>query len=344
MTLALNAKSDLSKAQNLYFQVVVVSLVFISLLSGCTGARLNSTEPVQSQKPDWVIPAAPQTQHKGDDSEVQPEKVVQQSPPTTNADVTQKTDVTQEPTVVVKSPENPPSTQVTTTLPPEEKSSGINILGLKLPERISLLDIVYAGKIKPTVYYLPQYTDQDQEKCTDAEKQNLIDENGATLAAVCPKIYQQCALQGTCELNFKGEKKLINIVGRKKIGLVFFEVKNNCTQGLGVKNICLDAFYTLAADLTIYKPGQVVFIPQIIGTALPDGSLHNGFFVIRDMGYGIRGEGRFDFFSGVVHWRDKKSPFTQHKLADVNTRMDYFLVGGESMKAILQLRAFPLKP
>ena len=60
--------------------------------------------------------------------------------------------------------------------------------------------------------------------------------------------------------------------------------------------MCLDPYYSVAADLDIYKLGTVVYVPSFVGVLLPSGVNHDGYFVVRDSGSSIKGYGRFDFF------------------------------------------------
>lgn len=35
--------------------------------------------------------------------------------------------------------------------------------------------------------------------------------------------------------------------------------------------MCLDPYFTVAADLNFYKLGDVIFVPQFVGEVMPDG-------------------------------------------------------------------------
>jgi 3D (Asp-Asp-Asp) domain-containing protein len=56
---------------------------------------------------------------------------------------------------------------------------------------------------------------------------------------------------------------------------------------------------TVAADLTQYKIGTVLFIPALKGRTCPqNGQPVDGCFIVGDKGGAIRGQGRFDMFGG----------------------------------------------
>ncbi|WP_415063232.1 hypothetical protein [Bdellovibrio sp.] len=212
------------------------------------------------------------------------------------------------------------------------------------PEVDSKNDMVGPGTLKPTVYYFV-IIDEDKNTCPSESKQTLHGAGGKSLLSVCPKTAQACGLQGSCGVIQKGVTHTFNIIGRFEGQDRYFEIEEDgCRFGYGVRSSCLDPFYTLAADLEIYKPGEVIFVPAVVGLQLPDGSKHNGYFVIRDKGRGVKGLGRFDFFSGFYSWYDPKNPFKKLGLGDIKTNIPYFRVGGETAKKVLLNRAFPQLP
>lgn len=210
--------------------------------------------------------------------------------------------------------------------------------------KVSNADVAEAGFLKPTIYYFPVYN-EDKGGCSASEKVTLHGEDGKPLMNVCRKSSNSCGLQGTCSIIQKGKIRLFNILDRIRGQDRYFEIdRNECRFGYGVRSICLDPFYTLAADLRIYKPGDVIFIPAIAGTVLPSGTIHDGFFVVRDKGRGINGRGRFDFFTGLLSWFDDKNPFAKLGLGDKKTSMQYFKIKGSKAQEILSRRVYPGLP
>lgn len=161
---------------------------------------------------------------------------------------------------------------------------------------------------------------------------------------VCPYTLSTCGEEGSCAIIKNGTRYAVNVLGRVKGQDHFIDIGKECPFGYGVRNICLDPFYTLAADLKIYKPGEVIFIPAVQGLGLPDGSKHDGFFVIRDEGRGVKGRGRFDFFTGYFRWNNSKNPFLKLKLGDTNSHHTYYRVKGARAEAVKAARGYPRLP
>nr|BFD68389.1 hypothetical protein HAGR004_34110 [Bdellovibrio sp. HAGR004] len=205
-------------------------------------------------------------------------------------------------------------------------------------------EVVGPGILKPTVYFFA-ILNEDKNGCKPETRRTLHGAGSKPLLKVCPKTAAACSLQGSCGVIQKGKMHTFNIIGRFDGQDRYFEIpEDGCRFGYGVNSSCLDPFYTLAADLTIYKPGEVIFVPAVVGLELPDGSKHNGYFVIRDKGRGIKGMGRFDFFSGHYSWNDSENPFKKIGLGDVNTNIPYYRIKGEAAKKVQASRAFPSLP
>lgn len=202
--------------------------------------------------------------------------------------------------------------------------------------------IIRSGVITPTVYYFP-IIDESKVSCKD--KVSLFNKKGISLIRICQSTLAACALQGSCAIVQGDKLRSFNVAGRTQGQNRFFEMTDDpCKYGYGVKNSCLDPFYTVAADLTIYKPGDVIYVPAVAGLHLPNGSEHHGYFVVRDTGGAIKGKGRFDFFSGFYSWRDQKNPFVKLGLASKKTRLPYYQVSGKKVGMVLQSRRFPSLP
>ncbi|GIL16770.1 MAG: hypothetical protein BroJett040_05210 [Oligoflexia bacterium] len=205
-------------------------------------------------------------------------------------------------------------------------------------------DVVEQGKVTPTIYYI-ETINEDINSCDESEKRDLHGAQGVVLLKVCKKTLKICGLQGSCTVITNGETYRLNILDQVMGQDRFFVIpENGCVFGYGVNSICLDPYHTVAADLRLYKPGDVIFMPDLVGLKLPDGQVHSGFLVVRDEGRGIVGSGRFDFFSGEMRWTDPNNPFVKMKLDDERTRLNYYKIKGDLAQAIIQARAFPLIP
>ncbi|WP_413289065.1 3D domain-containing protein [Bdellovibrio sp. HCB337] len=226
----------------------------------------------------------------------------------------------------------------------EEDFPGFAFQSPDREQKISLerQDIVSVGTIKPTVYYFP-IINEDQTSCSS--KVSLIGKSGENLASICQSTLAACSLQGSCAIVQRNKTRSFNIAGRAHGRDRFFEMTNSpCKYGFGVKNSCLDPFYSIAADLSIYKAGDVIYVPSAAGLRLPNGGKHNGYFIVRDTGRSIVGKGRFDFFSGYYSWRDPKNPFKSLGLGDKRTKLTFYKVSGETAQTVLEGRDFPKLP
>ncbi len=204
------------------------------------------------------------------------------------------------------------------------------------PETPPTTDYKRGGIITPTIYYNPIYHDDDQT-CKEDARVSLKEKSGNTLIKVCRSIAKECGLQGSCTIEQNGELRLFNILTRIKGQDYFFEMdREECSYGFGVRSLCLVPYHTVAADLTIYKAGQVIYIPSMKGIKLPNGRLHSGYFVVRDKGRGIKGAGRFDFFTGFLKWTDPANPFVKVGLGNKDTDMVFYIVKGEAAKKALR--------
>ncbi|GIL16771.1 MAG: hypothetical protein BroJett040_05220 [Oligoflexia bacterium] len=211
-------------------------------------------------------------------------------------------------------------------------------------EKAKDYQIVEEGNISPTIYF-NEVIYENETTCAEGEKKDLHGAKGVVLMKVCQGTLDRCGLQGSCTVVQNNKIYRLNILTQVRGQDRFFEIPNGgCIFGYGVDSICLDPFYTLAADMKLYKPGDVIFIPAAVGLELPNGGKHSGYFVIRDQGRGIVGKGRFDFFAGYYSWRDEKNPFLKLKLHDVNTKLPYYKITGDRAKLVLTSRAFPLIP
>jgi len=230
------------------------------------------------------------------------------------------------------------------TLSLEDKSPLVPDITKDLPAEVSIDAVESKGIVTPSVYFFTAMN-EDRNSCVESERRDLIDPNGNVLDRVCPKTFAACEMQGSCLVRRNGKNRLYNVHSVKSGKTRFFEMtRTECRYGYGVHSTCLDPFYSVAADLRIYKPGDVLFIPGVVGAELPDGSKHSGYFVVRDKGRAIVGKGRFDFYSGFMSWRDPKNPFVKLGLSDKRTRINYYKMKGEVTDKIRKYRGFPRLP
>lgn len=179
----------------------------------------------------------------------------------------------------------------------------------QIPSGFKPKDFRLIPSLQPTTYYIAQ---ESKTSCsgryrgvnyTGSEKTRLLELDGSFIATVCTRFYKVLAMEGSAVLKNRGAGKFaVNYSGVKK-KQVRFHVLDRCAFGEGVKkDLCLLPYHSLAADLSVHKVGDILYIPKARGLRLPDGSLHDGFFIIRDTGSAFRGIGgrRIDMFTGTA--------------------------------------------
>ena len=198
-------------------------------------------------------------------------------------------------------------------------------------------------KLNPTIYYIKSI-DMAKQDCS--AKRAIHSTAGKAMLKVCANDYKTCVIEGTCAIKHKGETTIINYIDENQAGVALFKAvdKDTCPYGYGVKNICLDPYYTVAADLTYHKPGDVIFVEEMKGTKLPNGEVHDGFFIVRDKGGAIKGANRFDFYTGLVPYKDDENPFTPLGFANENASFPYRKASAAEELAVKKSRNYPGLP
>jgi 3D (Asp-Asp-Asp) domain-containing protein len=203
-------------------------------------------------------------------------------------------------------------------------------------------DLTRSGQtLIPSIYYIPTFEISDQQ-CGPELLRDLIASNTHLHLRVCRKIYWSCVMEGTCLLEILGNFYLINYSGQIEERPNFIEIsETGCRYGLGIAGACLDPFHTVAADPKYHRPGEVIYVEKIRGTKLPNGEIHDGYFIVRDEGKRILGEHRFDFFTGTIAYLDKSNPFSKLGLGSEKSNMTYQRVSSEVADRVRRLRGYP---
>lgn len=229
--------------------------------------------------------------------------------------------------------------------------SSTNGSSAKVSRKYTPLTLEQSKKlITPTIYSIPTYN-IDSMSCASSRK--MKDSAGKVLFSVCKEVYADCEMEGTCQIQHNSKKYLVNvdtvIQGERRFVLIS---DSECVYGKGArsdrvhgyKTMCLDPYRSVAADLHIYNLGDVIYIPSAVGMKLPDGSIHDGYFVVRDSGGAIKGNGRFDFFSGLKSASSSENPLGQLGFGDRETNVPYFVAKGSEADNVLKKRNFPSLP
>lgn len=197
------------------------------------------------------------------------------------------------------------------------------------------------SKMSPTIYYLP-VIDMEKETCAASTKKSLKDVKGQLLAKVCSNSFQGCAIQGSCYLKLKDQYKMINFArlvgGEHRFQLI---KTSNCPYAYGFGNTCMDPYYSVAADQEYYPLGTVIYVDGVIGTILPDGTAHSGYFIVRDKGGGVNGAARFDFYTGTLHPYDMKNSLAAIGLGDPDNRFTFRVIKGAAADQFIRSRNYP---
>lgn len=106
-------------------------------------------------------------------------------------------------------------------------------------------------------------------------------------------------------LNYAGgsSKNFVKGCRYKPSGRAKFYITDH-PYAVGNRDNPLKPFVSVACDQSKYKFGQRFFIPEAKGTNLPNGSIHNGWFICEDVGGLIKGN-HIDVFIGPY----KVNPF-----------------------------------
>lgn len=198
--------------------------------------------------------------------------------------------------------------------------------------------------IIPTIYYKP-IVYKEKDICPAEDMRDLLDEEGRVLISLCKKSYDNCLMQGSCFV-VEGHKTRNFNFTNKKDGIHRFAEKKEarCPYGYGVKALCLDPFYSIAADLRFHNVGDVIYVPKLVNVLLPDGNRHTGYLIVRDEGGAIIGEDRFDFFTGFLGPYDRKNVFGRLGFGDKKHRFGYQKMTEEVAKVVREFRNYPNIP
>lgn len=197
------------------------------------------------------------------------------------------------------------------------------------------------GGLRPTIYYKPTIV-ADRSKCSPNALKDMISPAGKILETLCEKDYRQCLMQGSCFVESDQGRRSYNVYSSKGGMTRFVEVDTKkCPFGYGVKNSCLDPYFSVAADLSIYSLGDVIFVPRLVGLRMPNGEYHDGFVIVRDKGGRIVGPDRFDFFTGFYDHLAKENTLAQVGFGDPKNRFEFRMATAEESKSVHEKRGYP---
>jgi 3D (Asp-Asp-Asp) domain-containing protein len=262
--------------------------------------------------------------------------------------------------VAVTQPRQKPQELVVPKLDPPEKKEDPKSEEPKLeqpkaeePKKEKKENKPVAKEGRGSVYYIPVIT--QVRRCDEKAQVHMRDLSGQVLALLCKNEIADCAMQGSCyysngkDIKLFAYRKLVEIkdpqTGRK-FSEPRFVINNEharCPHGMGFRRICLDPYRSVAADMKFHKAGDVFYIPVLKGQILPNGEVHDGYVVVRDIGGAILGEGRFDFFIGFDSYVGHV--FSKLNLSNPNrSTFSYYKVPEDRAEEVRKLRAYPMVP
>lgn len=174
--------------------------------------------------------------------------------------------------------------------------------------RVNPADVKKIADLLPTMYYIAE---EEKANCkgkygtvtyTGTEKSDIRTMDDKVIATVCTRFYKILMMEGSAVLMDRGQGKIsVNysgIIGDEKR----FHIVDRCIYGEGVlRDLCLLPYHTLATDNKVHLIGEIIYVPKAVGLTLPDGSKHEGYFIVRDTGKAFQGIGaqRVDMFTGL---------------------------------------------
>ncbi|MNL31752.1 hypothetical protein D3C87_1535600 [compost metagenome] len=125
-----------------------------------------------------------------------------------------------------------------------------------------------------------------------------------------------------------------------------------CPYGYGTGRVsdtkagttCLIPYRSMSADPQAHKLGDVIYIPAADGLKLPDGKVHDGFFVVSDYATGYVGTGKdqFSVFTGFFGEHSEKNPFKKIGLTNPENQFKYFEVSKKRAQQVREKIGFKI--
>ncbi|MGZ4778416.1 MAG: 3D domain-containing protein [Thermoanaerobaculia bacterium] len=145
------------------------------------------------------------------------------------------------------------------------------------------------GRAIVTFYWL---IDESSPRYHGKSSATLRDMHGNVIAHTTPRFKKELVMEGTGWLR-DGRTVMYEA---KVDGENRFRITKS-RYGLGSTGCNLDPYRTVAVDHRFVKLGSTIYVPQLKGSKLPDGTIHDGMFVANDHGR-FRGA-HIDFFVGA---------------------------------------------
>jgi len=173
--------------------------------------------------------------------------------------------------------------------------------------------LAQVSSITPTVYYTPKINADDAR----AAGCNLVN---AGDWQICENSFRNCLMQGSCFISMSGAWRYFMKAG--KAAALRARSQGRCRFGVGFGS-CVIPNVSIAADLSMHKIGDVIYVPELDGRSVPYIGRHDGFLVVHDKGGAIVGQERFDFFTGHMGPRDPRNALARWGFGDKKRKFSY---------------------
>jgi 3D (Asp-Asp-Asp) domain-containing protein len=156
---------------------------------------------------------------------------------------------------------------------------------------------------------------------------SLKDKEGKLIKAVSAEFYRKLIDQENGKLK---DGRLVHLV---KTGdeQQYFKTVKNVKYGVGIKNYQLIPYRSVAVNPGEILLGSVLFIPQAAGTPMPDGTFHDGYFLVHDV-LSTDNVKKIRIYSGFEEEANNK--FVKSKKIFPDANIDIYLVHGVMEKVI----------
>ena len=200
----------------------------------------------------------------------------------------------------------------------------------------------------PTVYYKP--TVSPSASCSGGRSSiTVVGGGGTRTVSLCASQARTLRIEGSGVIKEGGESYVVNSLGGSRFLRLSASEAKRCPYGYGVRQICLDPFSTVAADLNFYKPGDVLYFASLAGMPLPAGyqvngsATHDGYVVVRDTGpkSTIKGPSRFDFFTGSLSDSSPQNPMVRKGFANRSKCFGFRKLSANEAAAVRSKRGYP---
>lgn len=152
------------------------------------------------------------------------------------------------------------------------------------------------GQFGVTYFWTPPK--KSEGEYSGSASTRLLTPDGKLIKKVPYGFYKTLKLEGAGILS---DGRLVNYHSTQRgIPRFFVGDKGKAPYGYGNKSNALVPYRTLAVDQSVVPFGTTLFIPEVVGAKLPDGTVHDGYFKAGDIGDKIKGN-RIDIFAGFAH-------------------------------------------